>query len=524
MAYIPTDIDQKNSNWFNNDNTRQSLTGIELVTGRMRGLTPFTLEIRYPITAIAGNNGTGKTTLLALAACAFHAPRKGFRLPARKTSYYTFRDFFVQAEGEAGPEGVEIRYSIRHNNWRGVEPGVAQQIRKKPAGGKWNNYDSRVPRTVVYFGVQRVVPYFERSAHVSYRGQFKPGAMAPDIRARIAAIAGRIIDKSYAEFESFEHRKYALPKVKVGTQGYSGFNMGAGESAVFEILSALFAAGPGCLLVIDELELGLHERAQARLVEALKELCLERKCQVICTTHSHTILAALPPEGRVFVDSPAGRTLLCPGISADYACGKMGRAGAQELDILVEDEVSAAILRAAFDAELRARTRILEIGSHGSLKRVMAARFMEGRTNCLCVLDGDQRAAHEDAKKAIAKHCDGTFGMQQEAIRTWAGERLAYHPGADWPEKWLFEQAELYSSDLLGWKVSPAGRWGVQEDALGEMFGHALAAGKHKEFHTLAQELDLPPEQVRADLIAALRETLPQEFDTLAKKARSLLA
>lgn len=523
MAYIPTEFDAKNAKWFNNDNTRQSLTGIELSVGRMRGLTPFNLEIGYPITAIAGANGTGKTTLLALAACAFHAEGDGFCLAARKTPYYTFKDFFVQAAGELGPEGVEIWYTIRHDRWHGAKAGKARQVRKKPQEGKWNNYDSRVDRTVVYFGVQRVVPYFERSAHVSYRGQFKPGAMAPEIRTRIAEIAGQIIGKTYAEFESFEHGKYALPKVKVGAQGYSGFNMGAGESAVFEILSALFAAGPGCLLVIDEIELGLHERAQARFVEELKLLCNEQKCQIICTTHSHTILANLPPEGRVFVDNPAGRTLLYPGISADYACGKMGRAGAQELDILVEDEVSAAILRAAFDKELRERVRLVEVGSHSSLKRVMAARYLEGRGACLCVLDGEQRTTHEAAKTAIADHCDGKrqLAAEKAKIRDWAGERLIYQPGNGWLEKWLFETAE--TCDLVGWNASPAPRWGVDDAALAGMFERALAAGKHNEFYTLAQELGLPEAQVRSDLIAALRETLPTEFDALAAKVRALL-
>ena len=54
-----------------------------------------------------------------------------------------------------------------------------------------------------------------------------------------------------------------------------------GESAVFEILTALFEAGKGSLLIIDELELGLHEQAQIRFVYELKELCKEYRCQVV---------------------------------------------------------------------------------------------------------------------------------------------------------------------------------------------------------------------------------------------------
>lgn len=525
MAYAHSEIDDTNRRWFSNDNTRQSLTKIALTSGNMRGLTPFSLEIRYPILAIAGRNGVGKTTLLALAACAFHAPRDGFQLSARRTPYYTFKDFFVQAEGELGPTGVEIQYSIRHNRWRGVAPGEAMQVRKKASGGKWNNYDSRVHRTVVYFGVQRVVPYFERSAHVSYRGRFKPGSMKLAVRNRIADIAGRIIGKTYDGFESHEHGKYGLPRVATGAQKYSGFNMGAGESAIFEILAAIFAAGEGCLLVIDEIELGLHERAQGRLIAELKKLCAERKCQIICTTHAHAVLAALPPDGRLFVDMIGEQTTLYPGISADYACGQMGREAAQELDIFVEDSVAAAIVRTSLNGELRARCQITAVGSHSSLKRLMAGRYVEDRRNCICFLDGDQRASHEAAKTAISGYCDGEFSKQKEEILKWAEQRLRYLPGDGWPEKWIFDTALQIDQGLHGgWRSSPAVRWGVPDGTLTDLFRRALAAGKHKEFFTLAKELGLPMEQTRADLIAAIREARQPVFDMVARKVRSCLS
>ena len=66
--------------------------------------------------------------------------------------------------------------------------------------------------------------------------------------------------------------------------------MGAGENAVFSLLIELFSAGKNTLLVIDEIELGLHESAQKRLIQELKKLCLELHCQIICSTHSCTIL------------------------------------------------------------------------------------------------------------------------------------------------------------------------------------------------------------------------------------------
>lgn len=104
---------------------------------------------------------------------------------------------------------------------------------------------------------------------------------------------------------------------------YSGFNTGAGENAVFSLLIELFSAGKNTLLVIDEIELGLHESAKNRLIQELKKLCLELHCQMICSTHSCTILDCLPPEGRFYLESVDGMTNIFSNISSEYATGKL---------------------------------------------------------------------------------------------------------------------------------------------------------------------------------------------------------
>lgn len=521
MAYAYSKTDKKNLKWFEHVDDRQLLVGVKLVKGNMRGLSPFSLDFSYPITAIAGANGSGKSTILALVACAFHNNKKGFRLPDRRQSYYTFSDFFIQSSGESSPEGVRIAYSIRHNRWNKIGSGVGRQDRYKPYGGKWNNYNTRVDRNVIYYGMQRVVPYYERTTHKSYRSQFSSGSMAPEISKRIATLAGRILGKAYDNFEGYEHSKYWLPQAQVGNLKYSGFNMGAGESAVFQILSTLFSAGDGCLLVIDEIELGLHESAQKRFIEVLKELCNELKCQIICTTHSYQTLKALPPEARVYIEAVARKTYVFPAISAEYACGKMGRDASHELDIFVEDEVAQTIVEASLDHDLRVRCQIIEIGSHASIKRVMAARYMENRRNCICLLDGDQRKFSDGNANDVVNLCDGKFATKNDEVSTWASERLDYIPGNEWPEKWLFSQAIANIEPL---KAGLASTWGLaNQDSLRNILEQAIAAGKHNEFHTLANELSLQEEAVRRELIAELRRCNPLDFDKLADFIRKQL-
>lgn len=520
MSYRYSQIDNKNLNWFAKDVTKQSLHGIILDIGTMRGINPCKLKFEYPITAIAGTNGSGKTTILALAACAFHNKKNGYLPPNRKLNYYTFGDFFIQTQGEIGPDGVTISYLINHNNWKGHQEGQGIQTRRKPKGGKWNNYDLRVKRNVVYMGVTRVVPYFERQTHKSYKSHFKPGTLSPETREKIAKLASRVIGKQYSDYDNLEHSKYTIPTVSVSGVQYSGFNMGAGESAVLEILSTLFAAGSGCLLVIDELELGLHHSAQLRFIEVLKDLCQTEKFQIICTTHSYEVLSSIPPEGRIYIENNNKETHVYQGISPEYACGKMGKRNAHEIDIFVEDKVSYNLVNLLLNKELRRRCNIQEIGSSGSLCRHMASRYIDKNFKCLCLFDGDQKKEKDKHKNNIAKYCDGNLASQKNEILEWADNHIDFIPGKEWPEKWIFEKAIFFSTDIVGpWTYSPYKRWGLaNDDELKTLLEQSLNEGKHNEFTHLASLVSLSEDIVRNDLICAVIASQPKEIIAITDK------
>ena len=66
MTYRYSDIDNNNIKWFTKDESKATLLSIEMLIGEIRGLKDVKIEFKYPITAIAGRNGSGKTTILAL--------------------------------------------------------------------------------------------------------------------------------------------------------------------------------------------------------------------------------------------------------------------------------------------------------------------------------------------------------------------------------------------------------------------------------------------------------------------------
>ncbi|MFM0173651.1 AAA family ATPase [Paraburkholderia sediminicola] len=496
MSYKYSRLDTKNREWFATDNSRQTLTKIAVREGSIRSLKPCEVEFRYPFSAIAGKNGSGKSTLLAIAACAFHSSKShlpGF--PGRKHDYYTFSDFLVQSAEEVAPEGITIDYSIRHNAWReaphlpnGVGLGV--QARQKKKGGKWTEYSRRVLREVMFFGINRVVPHSERSVAVGHRATFRTierGGWEDEVKKAV----GTILGVSYEDFQLKRALKHRLPVVRRRTGTYSGFNMGAGENALFELLSYLYACPGSPLVLIDELELGLHEQAQKRLVEHLKQLCFDRKMQIICTTHSPTVIGALPPEARLYVESGDSQTAVTPAVSPLFAAGKLGGVNGLELDIFVEDEVAAALIGAALPTSARKRVTILPIGSASAVIRQMAARYKERRTtNVLAILDGDQASRRASHSKVFGNALETSPDI--DAAKEWLSQHVHFLPGENWPERWIVEQL-LTDAGL----ATICAELDTDIDGTRSELEAALNAPKHAELFHLAESFALDEDSCR---------------------------
>src|SRR5437762_450206 len=354
MSYLYSQTDKTNLGWFDKDNSKATLLGFEIFAGELRGLEDLKIKFKYPITAISGKNGTGKSTILACIACAFHNTPSGFKTLNRKSTYYTFSDFFVQSSEEEPLAYLNLRYEILHDRWRkssripsGV--GVGLQSRWKLLG-RWNNYRSRVHRNVVFCGIERVVPHAEKSVSKSYRRAFQKG-QAAGYEKVVADTVGRILGHPYDEFYYKQHSKYRLPLVKSKDCLYSGFNMGAGENTLFEIFSFIYACEGGLLIVAVEIELGLHEEAQVRLIRELKELCAARHIQVVCTTHSPRVIGCLPPQGRIHLERIGNNVRVIEGISPQYAAGLLSGVKDAELDVYCEDEIAKNILASALPNE-----------------------------------------------------------------------------------------------------------------------------------------------------------------------------
>jgi len=289
--------------------------------------------------------------------------------------------------------------------------------------------------------------------------------------------------------------------------------MGAGENALFEIFSTIFSCPEGALFVIDEIELGLHIEAQKRFIDELKSVCLERKIQIICTTHSKEIFECLPHDARFFIEKNGTQTIAKMGVSAEYAFSKLSAEKTSEVDVFVEDIIAQALLSATTPSNIRSRINIEPIGSATALCIQLAALHRRANNEkTLVVFDGDQRTKETNNKNLTLRTSEKT----DKDFTTWFNNKTEYLPGEIWPELWIMQKCRENPDTLA--TIS-----GTDKNDLINIIDSGIRAGKHKEFHEVSKLLGVSKEHAIFMFCSSISITHKHLFSDIIEKIYSLL-
>lgn len=397
------DTERKLKKWWDSQSTNfpfPILKGISVkgVPG-LRGITDINITFDYPLTVICGQNGSGKTTLLCLAALAFHAPSGHHSYNARNydtkkpNSYYTFVDFFFKGINDPDITGVEIKWDYKKD----PKYEHSKKIRKQT--NKWMKSETRPKRPVHYFGASRVLPAIERNVlrgHFRVRGsQHKTVQLNDEFRK----IFCRILGRNYSEANVINSDKYS---VRFCTQGstYTSFNMGAGEDILLYLLYYLQVSPAGSLIVIEEIELGLHPEAQKKFAQELIKIIGEKQFQVIVSSHSSAFIDSVPREARILIQRTSFSTHnVVKSPTTRYAMSFLDGAIRSELIIYCEDLFAEKIVKSVLDAELRKRVDVVGVGSIDQVARQCGAHIKaRWPEKYLGVFDGDVEQAKMETK------------------------------------------------------------------------------------------------------------------------------
>jgi len=307
-----------------------------------RGISNLRLEFEYPITAISGTNGSGKSTIGQLAVCAYKQPSTNTKYRRRYV-----KEFFPVSQLDPSPfaSNATVKFQYATNGAQLQDLTVARMA------SEWSGYKRQPERHSFYVGFALYIPKVERKDLSIYKpGSFTIGQkrlISDEIRAQVSSILNNKYDE--VSFQSISHKTNTIELGLVTKYGYSYSenNMGFGEGRLVYMIDLLENEPDNSLFVLEEPETSLHEDAQYKFIKYLMDVCNRKKHQIILSTHSSIILEALPPEGRKFVVRDTSGVKVLDRVSSARAKSILADGKIKALTICVEDVFAQLKLREA---------------------------------------------------------------------------------------------------------------------------------------------------------------------------------
>jgi energy-coupling factor transporter ATP-binding protein EcfA2 len=418
------------------EKVRKQSYGSYLVSVRLERIRLFRgaqINFDFPVTALLGPNGGGKSTILGASACIYSSvlPQNIFR----KSRF-----------GDEGMDDWKLEYELIH---KPANPKGTVKAEVTFTNNKWSRTGT-FPRDIKIFGIDRTLPVIENpkfalrkklSIHGNPRGKMSISSEEIGNIDHIKREAERVLGRSLEDFQLFEVT-YTIRKTKsrprrqkiikrelledgtelvvrtnpekvlgessfsvkqliyIGSYGgnrYSEFNFGSGEASVIRMVADIESQPDGSLVLIEEIENGLHPLAVRRMVEYLIDVSKRKNIQCIFTTHSDYALAPLPSEA--IWASVDGR-LQQGKLSIEVLRALSGRID-KRLAIFVEDEFTKVWVESVIRERLR--DNLEEIGTYpvygdGNAVRTHLGHISNPATPfpSLCFIDGDSKQIEND--------------------------------------------------------------------------------------------------------------------------------
>lgn len=378
------------------------------------------------VTAILGPNGSGKSTILHAIACLYkpyHNDQKKEEVTVGEN--HRLVDFFpASPDGEWNGSNFSATLSYRkakvETNRRTFQYGKAE-----PAGSRWLEIYARRPeREVYYLGIDKCVPMIE--SEKKGKVKYVTSSLSDDVSVLVRKNASSILNKEYSLLNSHtQPNGKEMIGVECDGVSYSSLSMSAGEQKIFQILNVVFNAGKNSLILIDEIDLLLHDAAFKKLIKVIKERADDKKIQIIFTTHRESIISMSNIVNIRHVLNVGDRTF-CFSESKPDAIDRLTGERTSSVEVYVEDDVAASVLRKVCSSmQASKHVNIIRYGAAINAFTLVSAALLKGENlnNALYVLDGDEYKTEDAKSKCIERVLTGD---DQHAIklRTTAMEHI----------------------------------------------------------------------------------------------------
>lgn len=365
-----------------------------------------------PVTAILGPNGNGKSTVLHALACAF-------KPIVADGENYKFSSFFLP-NTDALWNGSELDIIHSYRDGQHIHPNVMKEYKKTEV--RWTPIYARRPeRNVIYIGIDKCVPMIEsetKQAKINYSTE----TVAEDIITTILQKASLVLNRRYSSYNIHTAPSRKFIGVEVDGLRYSALSMSAGEQKVFHILEKVFKAPKHSLILIDELDLLLHDKAMKKLIEVILSRATDKDLQVIFTTHRESVLELESEINIRHIVSKAGKSL-CFNETKPDAINRLTGTQPKPIEVFVEDDLASTIVKKI--ASQQGLSRYLSVQRFGAAVNCFTtvAGLMFGGDDCanaIFVLDGDiyrsQAEKQDRLNKVITGHDQQAIDNRSSAL------------------------------------------------------------------------------------------------------------
>lgn len=220
-----------------------------------------------------------------------------------------------------------------------------------------------------------------------------------------------ILGKKYESIIMVEHKFYdkvgtsalLISQSKSGKLQYSEANAGSGETAVIRLVHSVMNAEKYSLILLDEPEVSLHPSAQRKVKDFLLNEIINKKHQIIISSHSPAIIKDLPKEAiKLFTTNEDGYFHVQENIDYRLAFFELEEYVVGKKVIICEDIDAKNLIERTLRYLGKSEYFIVEFAHGGAdtlLNHVipMYAINEELKNSIFFILDGDKECKRENS-------------------------------------------------------------------------------------------------------------------------------
>lgn len=406
-----------------------------------RHIKSLKVNFNHPISVISGTNRSGKSTILMAIACShFNFIKRNSQNGNLERHTWSSLMQFTSRDIQKEDWTYYITYKLGNKTER-------KRGQRKKTTKKWNGIGKKESqfdfRDVVFIDLDRISPARNFSKVIYNKSKKSTGAqISASNSALIEEYISYILEEEFTLNRLASYQDKDIFKYKNANE-YSSYNAATGEEVLAKIIIDIVEAKKDSLILIDEIEVGLHPKVQRKLIEVLYNISLNDNKQFILTSHSQTILSSLPDTSRVFLEKDYRGNFKCiQNISVNAALSKMDSQSYPLIDLYCEDDIAKKIISKILQnlqtahnlTNVKDLVNIIVSGSAEKTHNYFIVHketydYKKIKTGFACILDGDMRTKFplDDNLHFLYSNKSPEYFLTEEYLKANPNNQLDYH-------------------------------------------------------------------------------------------------